>query len=443
MTCYIPNINLRREMLEELGVKDIEELFASIPTDIRISELAIPEGVSELELKKELENITESTKKRLVFIGAGCYDHYVPSAVKAVAQRAEFYSSYTPYQPELSQGILQALFEYQSIITELTGMDVANASMYDCSTAVAEAMRMAKRITNKSEIIVPKALHWEKKAVVKNYTENIGMHIKELPYSLQTGETFIEELSNLITENTAAIYLENPNFFGVLESKITEVKSIIGDRIFIVGVNPLTLGLLKVPGEYCADIVVGEGQILGNSMYYGGASLGILACRKEYVRQLPGRVVGMTNDSDGRRAFCLTLQTREQHIRREHATSNICTNETLYALNALVYIALLGSNGLRELGIKIIRSAKELVSKLNKITGIEAPLFKGYYFNEFTVKINNASEVRDSLIEKGIEFGIVLEKAFPELKDTLLCAITETHTPEDIERLVAALESVC
>lgn len=438
---YIPNIRIKRKMLEELGLKSSDELFSGIPEKIRITSLNLPEGKSELELKNELDNILATDKKLISFLGAGIYSHWVPSAVKAIAQRSEFYTSYTPYQPEVSQGILQALFEYQSVLAELLGMDVVNASMYDGSTALAEAMLMTARITGKTEFIIPRAVHWEKKSVLKNYATSVGIKLVEIPYSMETGELELNSLKQALSPNTSGVYVENPNCFGVFERSILEIKSVIRNSLLVAGVNPLTLGLVKAPGDYNADIVVGEGQVLGNSMHFGGSTLGIFGCRKEYVRQLPGRLIGLTQDSEGRRAFCITLQTREQHIRRQRATSNICTNETLYALNAVVYLALLGSAGLRKLGLENLLKAKQLATELNKLQGFRAPFFRGYHFNEFVLKSETGIEkIKSKLLEKGIDLGIPLEKNFPELRNTLLCAVTEIITKEDIKKVVETLK---
>jgi glycine dehydrogenase subunit 1 len=437
MERYIPNFKLKQKLLQELGLKSIEELFSKIiPGNLRIKELNIPEGKSEHQLREELETILAINKRFKTYLGAGIYEHYVPSAVKAIAGRAEFYTAYTPYQPEVSQGILQALFEYQSVLAELLGIDIVNASMYDSATALAEAVLMSKRITTGKEFIISSAIHWEKKLVLKTYANAIGMKLIELPYSKVTGETSLEELKNLLNKDTAGIYLENPNIFGIFESKITELKNIIKDKLLVVCVNPISLGLVKRPGDYGADIVIAEGQVLGNNTYYGGRLLGIFGCRKEYLRQLPGRIVGLTQDSKAQRAFCITLQTREQHIRREKATSNICTNETLCALRAVVYLVLLGSRGLRELAIRNFRNARELVKKLADLQSFEVPYFSGSYFNEFVIKYKNIVKLRNLLLGNNIDFGILLEPFFPELKDTLLCTVTEVHTKEDLEQLV-------
>ncbi len=440
---YIPNFEYRKEMLKEIGVKSIDELFSDIPEKIRIKKLNLPDGKSEMEVKKQVTEILEQNKKFLSFLGSGIYDIYVPSAVKAITGRSEFYTSYTPYQPEVSQGMLQAMFEYQSMIAELTGMDVANASMYDGATAVGEAALMCSRMNRKKEFIIPGAISWEKKSVLRNYAKGAGLKIKEIGYDTETGKINLDELKNNINDNTAGIYVENPNFFGVFEDEIDEIKNIIGKALFVAGVNPMSLGIIKSPAEYNADIVVGEGQSIGNPMGFGGPLLGIFACKKEYIRQMPGRVIGMTKDTNGRRAFCMTLQTREQHIRREKASSNICTNESLCALSTVVYLSLIGPDGLEKIGRELVSKTKFLSDELNKIDGFKAPLFSSYHFNEFVIQSkNDINRIHKKLVEKGVDPGLVLTKQFPELGNTMLCTVSEMHSKEDLLTLVNGLKEV-
>src|SRR2546426_5772821 len=313
------------EMLKALGLPSVDALFADIPAKVRVNGLTLPKGLPEADV---VERVTAILAKNRVgdelptFLGAGLYDHFVPAAVRAIASRSEFYTSYTPYQPEVSQGILQALFEYQSMICELTGMDGANTSMYDGSTAVGEAALIAARVTGKREIVVPRALHWERRQVLDNYGRGPGLHFKEVPFDGKTGKLDLAALETAVSNETAAVYLEEPNFFGVLDDQVDEVRAIT-KGLLIVGVNPMSLAVTRAPGDYGADIVVGEGQPLGNAVAFGGPLLGVFACKEAYVRKMPGRVIGATRDADGRRAFCMTMQTREQHIRREKGMSNI------------------------------------------------------------------------------------------------------------------------
>ncbi|MDI6917294.1 MAG: aminomethyl-transferring glycine dehydrogenase subunit GcvPA [Thermoplasmatales archaeon] len=438
---YIPNLEFKKEILKEIGIKSIDELFSDIPESVRTARLNLPDGKTEMEVKKEITGTLKKNKRTLSFLGGGIYDSYIPSGVKAIIQRSEFYTSYTPYQPEVSQGMLQAMFEYQSMIAELTGMDAANASLYDWATSLAEAALMCMRITRKNEFVIPKNIHWEKKSVLRNYAKCAKLKIKEIGYDEKTGEINLDELKSTVNDNTAGVYVENPNFFGVFEENIAEIKNIVRKTLLVAGVNPLTLGIIKSPGEYGADVVVGEGQSLGSPMNFGGPLLGLFACKKEYVRQMPGRLIGMTKDSDGRMAFCMTLQTREQHIRREKAASNICTNESLCALSAVTYLSLLGSDGLEKIGKELVSKAKFLADEINQIPGFKAPLFNSCHFNEFIIKTEkDINRIHKRLLESGIDAGIILSQHFPELGDSMLCTVSETHSKEDMLRLINALK---
>ncbi len=443
---YIPNLTQKEQILKEIGLSSIDELFADIPEDIKISGLNLPFAKSELELRKEFNKIISQNRpvtELLSFLGAGIYQHFVPALVPALLNRSEFYSCYTPYQPELSQGILQVLFEYQSLIAELTGMDAANTSMYDAPTALGEAALMAARITRRSEIIIPKALHWDKTEVLKNYVKWMGITIKEIPYSPDTGELDVSELKNAITKDTAGVYVENPNFFGVFETAITEIKDQIGSAMLIAGINPISLGIVKPPGEYGADIVIGEIQPFGNQLNFGGPTAGLFACKKEYIRKMPGRIIGLTQDADGNRAFCMTLQTREQHIRRDKATSNICTNEALCAVGSAIHLAAVGKNGLVELSMQNLLRGQHLATKMNQLTKVSSPLFKSQHFNEFVIQLEVDSEnVLAQLLEQNIMGGVPLKRYFPELGESLLVATTEVHTEEDYSRFINTLERV-
>src|SRR2546428_2824086 len=336
-------------MLRAMGLTSIDDLFADIPASVRTRGLDLPKGMEEQDVVRHITSLlrkNRSADAMPTFLGAGLYDHFVPASVRAIASRAEFYTAYTPYQAELSQGILQTLWEYQSFVCELTGMDAANTSMYDGSTALGEAALMAHRITGKKEIIIPRGLHWEKREVLKSYTAGSAMQVTDVEYNSETGTTDLDELRLAVGEDTAAVYVENPNFFGRFEEDLEEIRS-IAPSLLIVGANPLSLAVIKAPGDLGADIVIGEGQPLGNAVNFGGPLIGVFACKEEHVRKMPGRIIGLTKDAEGERAFCMTLQTREQHIRRERAMSNICTNETLMAVTSAAYIAVLGPSGLR------------------------------------------------------------------------------------------------
>ncbi|MEK6851870.1 MAG: aminomethyl-transferring glycine dehydrogenase subunit GcvPA, partial [Candidatus Thermoplasmatota archaeon] len=374
--------------------------------------------------------------------GAGLYDHFIPSAVRAIVSRSEFYSAYTPYQAELSQGILQALFEYQSMVCELTGMDAANTSMYDGSTALGEAALMAARVTGKREIVVPRALHWERRQVLENYVRGPKLWIRQVPFDRETGKLDLAALQGVVSDETAAVYVENPNFFGVFDDQVDEIRQ-IAPTLLIVGANPLSLAVARAPGDYGADIVIGEGQPLGNPIAFGGPLLGVFACREEYIRRMPGRVIGMTKDADGRRAFCMTMQSREQHIRREKAMSNICTNETLLSVASVAYVAVLGANGLRRLAEENVERARELAARIARVPGFEAPAFRADHFNEFVVRSERPyGDVSTALLKAGVHGGLPLDAHFPEVGQAGLFATTDAHRPEDRDRLVAALEAV-
>ncbi len=442
---YIPNITQKEQMLKEIGYNSIDELFADIPEEIRINLLNLPPAVSEFDLRQQFNKIVSVNKPvtdLISFLGAGAYHHSIPALVPALINRSEFYSCYTPYQPELSQGMLQGLFEYQSLVAELTAMDGANTSMYDVPTALGEAALMAARITRKNEFIVPKAMHWDKLSVLKNYVRWVGMTIKEIPYLPESGELDLEALKSELNENTAGVYVENPNLFGVFEKTATDIKAMIDKAMLVVGVNPISLGVIKPPGEYGADIVIGELQSLGNSLNLGGPLNGLFACKKEYISKMPGRIIGLTQDVDGLQAFCMTLQTREQYIRREKATSNICTNEALCALASAIHLAALGKNGIRELAKQNLVRGSYLASLLDQIPGVQAPLFENQHFNEFVVKLNkNSDEILGNLLSHNIVGGVPLKSRFPELGESILVATTEVHKNEDYIKFIDTLKN--
>lgn len=431
------------EMLKELRVKSVEELFSDLPDEVRIEGLDIEKGKPEMEVRKEVLGILAKNRtvgKIPCFLGAGVYNHYIPSAVSELLSRSEFYSSYTPYQPEISQGMLQALFEYQSLVCELTGMEAANSSMYDSATALAEACLMSVRITRKKKVVIPKSMFWEKRLVLENYARGPGLQIEEVSYDRSTGTVDLSQLKDTVDDETSAVYVESPNLFGVFED-FAEVRENVGDALLIAGVNPLSLALVKPPGDLGADIAVGEGQTLGNHMNYGGPLVGLFACKKEHIRKMPGRVIGATKDINGRRAYCMALQTREQHIRREKATSNICTNESLGSVAFAIHMAILGRDGLRKLAKENVLKARELAERINSLQGFEAPLFSSPYFNEFVVRSEgDYADIDEHLLKQGIQGGLPLSSHFEELKNCALYCTTEMHTKNDHDSLIKALE---
>jgi len=433
-------------MLKETGLSDIDELFSDIPKQIRVKNLNISKGLSQQDTEQKLREIAKKNKSfrdMLSFLGGGIKPHYIPPAVKSIISRAEFYTAYTPYQPEASQGFLQAMFEYQSMIVELTGMDIANASLYDGATALGEAALMCSRINQKKTFVIPQNISWEKKSVLKNYTKGPGIKIKEIPYDGKTGKIDLDALEKSIDNDTAGVYIENPNFFGVFEDSVDKIGKIVKDAgsLFVVGIDPISLGIIKSPGSYGADIVIGEGRALGSPMDFGGSSLGIFACKGDFLRQMPGRIIGMTKDTDGKRAFCMTFQTREQHIRRSKATSNICSNEGLCALTAVAFLSWLGSNGLQELSRINFEKGQKLAKTIESVHGFEKR-FKGIHFNEFVIKCHDPNKVNKDLLKRNIHGGLVLNKWYPELKDCMLFGVSEMHTDKDMEKLASALKEV-
>ena len=440
---FIPNSTIKNEMLKETGLNDIDELFSDIPKQIRVKNLNIPKGLSQQETEQKLREISNKNNKVLSFLGGGIKPHYIPPAVKSIISRSEFYTAYTPYQPEASQGFLQAMFEYQSMIVELTGMDIANASLYDGATALGESALMCSRINQKKTFVIPQNISWEKKSVLKNYTKGPGIKIKEIPYDDTTGKIDIEQLENSIDNDTSGVYIENPNFFGIFENDVDKISKIVKNAgsLLVVGIDPISLGIVKSPGNYGADIVIGEGRALGSPMDFGGSSLGIFACKSDFLRQIPGRIIGMTKDLDGKRAFCMTLQTREQHIRRAKATSNICTNEGLCSLTAVAFLSWLGSNGLQELSRINFERGQKLAKTISSIHGFEKR-FLNVHFNEFVIKCKNANKVNKELLKKDIQGGLILDKWYPELKNCMLFGVSEMYTDRDIEKLAFALKEV-
>ena len=444
---FIPNSNKHEEILTEMGLKNISELFKDIPEQIIIDKLEMPQGLDQLQTEQDLRAIADKNKsvnEFLCFLGGGIKPHYIPAMVKQMSSRPEFYTAYTPYQSEASQGFLQAMFEYQSMISELTKMDAANCSLYDGVTALAEASLMCSRITKKTEILIPKNISEDKKQVLKNYIKGPGLTIKQIDFDEKTGKIDIDHLKKVITDKTAGVYIENPNYFGVLEEDIDKISKIIKEKntLFMVGIDPLSLGIIKPPGEYGADIVIGEGRVFGNEMDFGGSSLGIFACKKEYIRQMPGRIIGLTHDKEGKRAFCMALQTREQHIRRSRATSNICTNEGLCALTAAIYLSWAGGKGIEKIASQNLEKLQTLKREIEKIKGLKIR-FNSSNFNELVIETEKPSDrIINELLERNIQIGPALDDTFQELKNCILLGVTEIHTNKDIKKLAENLKEV-
>jgi len=433
---YIPDSS-EEEMLKEMNFTR-EKLFSDIPKDLR-SDLKLWNEKSEIEVKKEMKRILDKNKIMLNFLGAGVYNHYIPSVVKEIMRRNEFYTSYTPYQAEISQGMLQALFEYQSLMAEVLDMDVVNCSMYDWATSLAEAALMCYRVKKKPRFIISKNIHPERKKVLETYTEDI-LEIVEIGYD-ENGID-LEDLKKNI-DNCCGVYIENPTFLGYFEQNLEEIEEIVhkNDALIVAGVDPISLGIIKPPGEY-ADIAIGES--VGYPMSFGGPLLGIFGVKNDMnlIRKMPGRLIGATEDLDGNLGFVMTLQTREQHIRREKATSNICSNEALCAVASAVYLAFLGKKGLKEIGELCMKNANYTMRRINEIKGFKAPLFNSLHFKEFTVHHENMKEIDKKLLENNIQGGVILDRIGFDLKDTALYCVTEMHTKEDIDKLISVLEAI-
>ena len=426
---FIPNTKQDREdMLKEINTKNVSELFKDIPDKVLLKDsLKIPSGLSEIEIKDLLNKISEMNNVGFsYFLGAGAYKHFIPSVVNHLVSRSEFYTAYTPYQPEISQGMLQAIYEYQTMICNLTGMEVANASMYDGASALAESCIMAANITKRNEILMSKAVHPDYRQVVETYCKAHGFSLVEIDF--YGGITDIDILKENISEETAAFLVQSPNFFGCIED-LNEIEKIVHSNEALLNVcvvEATSLGILKSPGSFNADIFVGEGQSFGNPVNFGGPYLGIMATKQMYVRHLPGRIVGGIVDSEGERGYILNLQAREQHIRREKAASNICSNEALCALTATVYLSALGKNGLRKVSELCLQKAHYLADELGKI-GIDIK-FKSDFYNEFVVKVNDAKKVNLKLLDNGIVGGLELGKYYPALKNCLLfCSVCKSN----------------
>jgi len=433
-------------MLRALGIGSVDELFANVPPAVRVQgSLRLPPGLSELEIERLVGGLAArnaSTDRFVSFLGAGAYDHFIPAAVHHITGRAEFYTSYTPYQPEVSQGNLQSFYEYQSMICTLTGMDVTNASMYDVGSAAAEAALMARDVTGRNTIVVSDTVHPEVRQVIKTYMDAPGVEVVQVPHV--DGVTDFDRLRDaLARREVAGVIMQHPNFFGCLEP-MSEAASLAHSQgaLFIASVDPISLGILQPPGAYGADIAVGDGQSLGMSLEFGGPYLGFLAAKQALLRRMPGRIVGATVDAQGRRGFVLTLQAREQHIRRERATSNICSNHALNALAAAVYLSLMGPEGLRDVGDLCLQKAHYARELIVHIPGYEGS-FWSPFFKEFAIHTPvPANEVVRYCAQKGVLAGVPLGRFFPGMENHLLIAVTEKRTREDIERLASLLAEV-
>ncbi|MFA5115216.1 MAG: aminomethyl-transferring glycine dehydrogenase subunit GcvPA [Candidatus Omnitrophota bacterium] len=440
---YIPHTDKDiKEMLAAIGVSSVEDLFNDIPVALGPKSFDIAPGRSEFEVTQALKNLAAKNATHLTnFVGAGFYDHFIPAAVDAVVSRPEFYTAYTPYQPECSQGWLQAIYEYQTVICELTGLDVANASLYDGGTALYEAAMMAVRLTGRNKIIMDSGVNLIYRTMLYTYTSNLSVEFMEVPVA--HGQSSRQELLKHLDDKTAAVILQNPNFFGAVDDHSDIVKEVHKfGALAIASVYPVSLGMLKSPGEAGFDIATGEGQSLGIPLSFGGPYLGFMSARKELLRQMPGRIVGATVDIDGKRGFVLTLQTREQHIRREKATSNICSNEALCALRAVVFVALLGREGLRELAELNYQKSEFAKDALSRVAGVEVKR-SSPTFNEFTVLLPRpADEVVYRMVNKGFACGFPLGRFYKGMENYLLVAVTEKRTVEEIRKLADSLEAV-
>lgn len=438
---YLPDTDADRQaMLKAIGVDSFDDLIKNIPASVRAKPLALPSSMSELELVAAISNLAKKNNpasNQINFLGGGSYRRFVPSVVPAVISRSEFATAYTPYQAEISQGNLQTIYEYQTAICLLTNMDVANASMYDGPTACAEAALMACRLTGKKKIIVSSALNPEYVAVTSTYVHACDLSLEKL--ILADGATPQSKIDN----ETAAVIVQYPNYFGIIEDIKALAETVHkAEALLIVVVDPISLGYLSPPGDFNADIVVGDAQSCGNSLSFGGPSAGFMACRNEYVRQLPGRLVGGTLDSCQRRAYTLTLQAREQHIRRANATSNICTNQALNALAMLVYLSALGPQGLKAVANLSLQKAHYLADKLAKIPGV-MPAFKGPFFSEFAIVTPKpAKRVLKQLSERGILGGLDLSESAASLNNGILVAVTEMNRKDELDTYATELQSV-
>ncbi|HKP35584.1 MAG TPA: aminomethyl-transferring glycine dehydrogenase subunit GcvPA [Pyrinomonadaceae bacterium] len=445
---YIPNSpDERAEMLRQIGAGSIENLFESITEDLRLRRaLDVPAALSEIELLKKFDQTAARNQAagRVSFLGGGAYSHYIPTVVDHLISRSEFFTAYTPYQPEISQGTLQAIFEFQTLVCQLTGMDIANASMYDGSTAMAEAVLMAERVTKRSKVLASSAIHPEYLSVAHTYVQHAGIELVHAAFDEASGQTSVSAF-DAIDDKTAAIVIQSPNFFGCIEdlAALSEKAHAHGALLIVAVTEAISFGLLRSPGACGADIVVAEGQSFGVPLSFGGPYVGLFATRDKYARQIPGRLVGEAYDQKGRRGFVLTLATREQHIRREKATSNICTNEGLIALAATVYLETMGPRGIEQVAQQCTQKAHYAARAIAQLKGFSVP-YSGPFFNEFIVRApSDASALLSKLAsEKGIDGGIVLSRFDKSRRNDFLVCVTEMNTREQIDALVEGLGSL-
>ncbi|MGA8710109.1 MAG: aminomethyl-transferring glycine dehydrogenase subunit GcvPA [Thermoplasmata archaeon] len=448
MPRWIPNESGEEAaLLEALGIASTDELFTDVPKRARIGRMGVGAAREEPEVVAEVDRLLERNKplsKFSSFLGGRVGARYSPAAVDAIVSRSEFYTAYTPYQAETSQGMLRTLFEFQSLWVEMTGLDVANASLYDGATAAGEALLFCRRLHEGGRFLVPASLPWEERSVLENYASGPGLRVEGIPFDERTGRLDLEFLRTAVAKRDVfGVLADVPNGFGHVDEGIPELKSILGDVPLVVAADPLSLSVLEAPGNYGADVVVGEGQGFGISPSFGGPLLGLFACRKEHVRSSPGRIVGATLDSEGRRAFALTLVTREQHIRRSRATSNICTNESLMALAFVVYASVVGPRGLARLQAALAEKARTLASGLGAIEGIKAPRFDAPYLGDFTIEVGRGTseEFLDRLLRRKVLGGHPLQDRRPEAvrdAERILVGITESTSEKDIQKYVRA-----
>jgi len=445
-----------KDMLESIGKKSLDDLFSNIPEKFMLPhDLNLPHSHSEIEVTRRIQELAGKNKPAdngRVFLGSGVGMHYVPAVVPALATRAEFLTSYTSYQAEVSQGMLQTLFEYQSLLAEILEIDVVNSSMYDMATAVAEAARMAVRVKKqKSKFLVPGTMNPEHYQVLYTYTEPANIELERIEYDEKNGLMSPADLESKIDDKVAGVYVENPSYLGFIESQVDELSKIVhdNDALLVAGVDVLSLGLIRPPGNYGADIVVAEGQHLGSPMTFGGPLLGIFGCinDRKLIYQMPGRLVGMTRTEEEpyEDGYVLTLSPREQHIRREKATSNICSNQALAAVTAAIYMSLLGPTGLKQVGETIAYNANYTARLLDKIPGVKAPAIGDSIWKEFVVQFQKkvtAKDVHEGLLERGLHGGKILTDEFPALGESMLFSVTEIHNKETIDELIQAVRDI-
>ena len=445
---YIPHTETDiQEMLSAIGIKEIGELFHSIPEALRLeAPLNLPPALPEADLTQAMGQLARrnvNLEECAVFLGAGAYRHFTPSIVNHLLLRGEFLTSYTPYQPEVSQGTLQAIFEFQSFVCMLTGMEIANASIYDGASSLAEAVLMAHRVNNRSEVLMSRTVHPEYRQVVETYTRGIDFKITEVPYQ-ENGQTDLDFIRENVTDDTSSVVIQSPNFFGIVE-QYAELEEFLKEKetlLIVVVAEATSLGILKPPGERGADIVVGEGQGWGLPVSYGGPHVGFFATQESFFRQVPGRIVGETVDRAGQRSYALTLATREQHIRREKATSNICTNQGLCALAATIWLAAMGKQGIRDMALQNLKTANALKDKLRQLKGFGLRFLADTY-NEFVLECPGpAQELHAKLLEANIVAGLPLGNFYPELDNCLLLCATEMNSLESLDHFADQLSSL-